>query len=1086
MPRLEGIDSVLIIGSGGIRIAQAAEFDYSGSQALKALREEGIRSILVNPNVATIQTSLKLADKVYLEPTTPETVAEVIRREKPDGILLGFGGQTALNVGVQLAKMGVLEEEGVRVLGSSIKTIEMGENRGLFKEALRRAGVPTPVSDTAYSVEEALGIAKDLGYPVVIRVAYTLGGGGSGIAYNPDELKEIVSRALPLSLEHQVLIEQYLEHWKEIEFEVMRDRADNTKITCAMENFDPLGIHTGESIVVTPTQTLTNSEYQMLRSASIRIVRTLKIIGECNIQFGLNPETSEYVAIELNPRMSRSSALASKATGYPLAYIATKLCIGYLLPELLNKVTGSTTACFEPALDYIVVKIPRWDFDKFPGPVDRRIGTQMKSVGEVMAIARSFEEALQKAIRGLRIGKIGLVGNEDDDDFEPLDQLRKELRYPTDKRIFKIAKAIKQGLSIEEIAKLTGIDPWFLYKIKRITDMEETLRNLSLNESEEILAKHIQKAKRLGFSDKQIAKYLNTNEDAIRSFRKKRGIVPAFKKIDTTAAEWASVTNYCYATYGDSEDDVDSRAEKKKVLILGAGCFQIGSSVEFDYSTMNTAWSLKEEGIDEVIVLNNNPETVSTDFDMSDKLYFEEITLERVLDIVDKERPMGVIVSVGGQTPNSLALPLARRGVKLLGTAAESIDIAEDRSKFSSLLDKLGIPQPPWSSVTSLRGAREFARKIGYPVMVRPSYVLSGAAMRVAQSEEELVDYIVRATRVSPEHPVVVSKFIEGAREVEVDAVCDGRDVLIGAIIEHVELAGTHSGDATMVIPPQTLSQSVIATIEDYTRKLARELRIQGPFNIQYLVKGGTVYVIELNLRASRSLPFTSKAAGVPLAKIAAKAILGKTLRELDSLKRTEVLHTSVKAPMFSFMRVKGADPILGVEMVSTGEVACMDYDFAGALAKALIASELAMPDPSKPVLITVKKEDRGRAVDLSKRLHKLGYKILATKGTADAMREAGIPVEEVGKVSEAEDIVERLKRREIGLVINTPKPTRWETIDDSYVIRRTAVEFMIPVITRIEAAEALVRVLEEGALERLQVRSLNELIGHAPLGREV
>ncbi|MEM2876330.1 MAG: carbamoyl-phosphate synthase (glutamine-hydrolyzing) large subunit, partial [Candidatus Bathyarchaeia archaeon] len=842
MPRFETVDKVLVIGSGGIVIAQAAEFDYSGSQALKALREEGIETVLVNPNVATIQTSMRMADRVYLEPCTPEFVSQILMKERPDGILLGFGGQTALNVGVQLARSGVLEELDVKVLGTSIRSIEVTEDRLLFKRAMEDSGVPIPPSDAAYSVDEALEIAERVGYPVIVRTAFMLGGGGSGKAYDKGELKEIVGKALEWSIERQVLIERYLENWKEIEYEVMRDYADNTITIAALENFDPLGIHTGDSIVVAPTQTLTNEEYQLLRDASIRVIRGVEVVGECNIQFGRDPNSEDYVAIEVNPRMSRSSALASKATGYPLAYIAAKLAIGYTLPELLNKATGVTTACFEPALDYVVVKIPRWDFQKFPGPVDRHLGSMMKSVGEVMSVARSFEEALQKAVRELEIGKAGLVGNADDDLPEPLERLREEIKNPTDERLFKIAKALKMGLSVDEISKLSGVDRWFIYKIKNIVDMEKRLRGLKFSEDDESLARCIAEAKRLGFSDKQIALYLNVDEFKVRNFRKKHSIIPSFKIIDTMAAEWPSKTNYCYVTYGDNEDDVDFKTRKSKVLVLGAGCIRIGSSVEFDYCTMHTAWSMKEEGIDEVIVVNNNPETVSTDYDMSDKLYFEEITLERVLDIIDKENPMGVVVSVGGQTPNNLALPLARLGVNLLGTSAESIDTAEDRSKFSALLDELRIPQPIWSSHKSLEDALLFSKKIGYPVLVRPSYVLSGAAMRVARREEELKDYLQLATSVSQEHPVVISKFFEDAKEVEVDAVSDGKHILIGAILEHVELAGTHSGDAIMVIPPQTLPVSVTSRIEYYTRVLANKLKIKGPFNIQYIVKNGEVY----------------------------------------------------------------------------------------------------------------------------------------------------------------------------------------------------------------------------------------------------
>jgi len=1078
VPRRADLEKILVIGSGGIVIGQAAEFDYSGSQALKALDEENIETVLVNPNVATIQTSHRMAEKVYLEPCTPELVSQIIRMEKPDGILLGFGGQTGLNVGVQLEKKGIFKDEHVEILGTGIEAIEATEDRGLFKRAMERIGVPVPLSDVAYSVDDSLKIARDVGYPVIVRVAYTLGGGGSGIAHSESELKEIAERALNLSMEHQVLVEQYLEHWKEIEYEVMRDSADNTITVAGLENLDPLGIHTGDSIVVAPTQTLTNSEYQMLRDASIRVIKGLGIIGECNIQFGLDPRSERYVAIEVNARLSRSSALASKATGYPLAYISAKLAVGYLLPELKNKVTGVTTACFEPALDYVIVKVPRWDFQKFINP-DRTIGSQMKSVGEVMGIGRSFEEALQKAIRELEIGKIGLVCNDDRKEPLDVDELRKRLQSPTDERLFLLPRALEAGISVDEIEDITGIDKWFIFKIKNILDMEKKLRRLRRRrEKPTTVIKSIREAKSLGFSDEQISRCLALTETDIRKLRKKNRIVPSFKIIDTMAAEWPSRTNYCYVTHGDEEDDVDFSELKSKLLVLGAGCIRIGSSVEFDYCTMNTVWAMKGEGIDEIIVLNNNPETVSTDYDMSDKLYFEEMTLERVVDIVDREAPNGVVVSVGGQTPNNLALALARNGVKIVGTTAQSIDMAEDRSKFSAIISSLGIKQPLWRSLTSLQDILSFSNRVRYPVIIRPSYVLSGASMRIAHNRRELIEYIEMATKVSKEYPVVVSKFIEGAKEVEVDAVSDEKEVLMGAIIEHVELAGTHSGDANMVIPPQTLDRCIVEKIEEYVGKMARALRIRGPFNVQFLVKNGEVSVIELNLRASRSMPYTSKATGIPLIWAGAKVMLGKTLRELN-IKKKPVYHVAVKSPTFSFARIKRADPVLGVEMTSTGEVACIDYDFPSALIKSLVSSGMKLPPPGKKVLVTVRDEDKPRMTRLVETIKKTGYQVAATTGTAHYLRESG--VKEVcvfGKLSEGKrEIIDEIVRGEIGLIVNTVSYPNIETVTDGFTIRRTAAEFLVPVLTRIETAEAFFKALGMEGLSRLAPRPLEEYL---------
>jgi carbamoyl-phosphate synthase large subunit len=1081
MPKFEWIRKVLVLGSGAIKIGEAAEFDYSGSQCLKALREEGIETVLINPNIATIQTDPRLAGKVYLLPVTPEHVEKVIEREKPDVILLGFGGQTALNCGVQLAKKGILKKYDVKVLGTPIKAIEDTEDREFFKQAMIRADIPIPRSKSATSLQEAVKAAKEIGYPVIVRVAYILGGKGSGVAHNDSELKGIVSRALAQSMISQVLIEEYVGHWKEIEFEVMRDYANNCLAVCSMENIDPMGVHTGDSIVVAPTQTLNNREYHMLRSASIKVIQSLGIVGECNIQWALDTKSEEHRAIEVNARMSRSSALASKATGYPLVYIATKLAIGYLLPELINMVTGATTACFEPALDYVVVKFPRWDLQKFRN-VDRHIGPQMKSVGEVMAIGRCLEETLQKAVRMLDIGKVGLVCNSEDADYESTEMIKNVLANPTDERLFKIAKALKKGITIEEIYQLSGVDPFFLHKIENIVNMEKKLRSMNLEDDDAI--ETIKEAKRLGFSDKQIAICLKTDEMIIRKLRKEANIVPVVKQIDTLAAEWPAKTNYLYLTYGGDEDDIDFHSGKSKVMVLGAGVFRIGSIVEFDWCGVNTIWALKKNGIQEAIMVNYNPETVSTDYDMSDKLYFEELTLERILDIYDKESPLGVIASVGGQIPNNLALKLANSGVKLLGTSGQSIDCAEDRSKFSALLDQLGILQPEWSKLTTTEDAKKFAEKIGYPVLIRPSYVLSGSAMRVAYEEDELENYLKLATKVSREHPVVISKFMEKAKEVEVDGVSDGEDVLIGAIIEHVENAGVHSGDATMGIPAQTLPNSVLETIKDYTYRIVKALEIKGSYNIQFLVKDGVTYVIECNLRASRSMPYVSKTRGVNLIELATLAMLDKKFKDVGVTELPPISHVGVKVPQFSFMRLSGADPVLGVEMLSTGEVACLGENFADALLKALQSADFKIPPTGGSVLITVGSDElKKKIVPLGKAFRKMDFKIYATEHTAETLRNAGIDnisvLHKVREVGKNPNIVNYLQEGKIDLVINIPMPNTAgkysDILKDEYTIRRLAIEFNIPVVTNLELASALTKVLEQSNSNKLTIRSLNE-----------
>ncbi|MCX8150364.1 MAG: carbamoyl-phosphate synthase (glutamine-hydrolyzing) large subunit [Candidatus Bathyarchaeota archaeon] len=1086
MPKFEWIKKVLVLGSGAIKIGEAAEFDYSGSQCIKALREEGIETVLVNPNIATIQTDPRLSGKVYLLPVTPEYVEKVIQKEKPDGILLGFGGQTALNCGIELAKNGILEKYGVKVLGTSIESIENTSDRELFRQVMIKAGVPPLRSKSAHTVKDALAAATEIGYPVIVRVAYTLGGKGAGVAHNDNELKAIVTRGLVQSRITQVLVEEYVGHWKELEYEVMRDYNDNCLIICNMENIDPMGVHTGDSIVVAPSQTLTNREYHLMRSAALKAIRSLGIIGECNIQWALHPKSEEFRVIEVNSRLSRSSALASKVTGYPLAYIAAKLTIGYTLPELINKVTQVTTACFEPALDYITVKIPRWDLQKFKN-ADRHIGPQMRSVGEVMAIGRCLEEALQKAVRMLDIGKVGLVCNADDSEPEPPEKIKEVLANPTDERLFKIVKALKMGISIEEIYLLSGVDPFFLHKIQNIIDMEAQLRALQLKES---TAKEIiREAKRLGFSDEQIAICTGTSEPEVRQFRKTTGINPVIKQIDTLAAEWPAKTNYLYLTYGGTEDDIEPKRSNNKVLVLGSGVFRIGSSVEFDWCGVNTIWALKKYGVQEAIMVNYNPETVSTDYDISDKLYFEELTPERILDIYEKENPTGLIASVGGQIPNNLAMKLAHSGIKLLGTAAEDIDAAEDRSKFSELLDKLEIPQPPWSKLASIEGAKLFAEKIGYPVIVRPSYVLSGSAMRVAYDEAALDNFLKLAAKVSRDHPVVISKFVEGAKEVEADGVSDGETCLIGAIIEHVENAGVHSGDATMSIPPQTLSPEVTKKIEDATQKIVKALNIKGPYNIQYLVKDGEVNVIECNLRASRSMPFVSKTRGVNLIELATLAMLGKKFNQvLKTCELPPFRHVAVKVPQFSFMRLSGADPVLGVEMLSTGEVACLGENFADAFSKALQSAEFRMPPKNGAVLITVGgDEPKRRAVELARAFEEMGFTIYATKHTAEVIRNHGVKVTELLKVKEANvnpnNILDYLQEHKIDLVINMPMPNKrtnyTEVLTDGYIIRRQAVEFNVPVIVNLELASTLVKVLKHN--NGTTIRSLNDYMDELP-----
>jgi len=1047
MPRIASLEKVLILGSGAIKIGEAGEFDYSGAQAIKAVKEENIEVILVNPNVATIQTDKKfVGDKAYFLPITPEFVEKVIEKERPDGVLLGFGGQTALNCGTELAERGILAKYNVKVLGTSVEAIEKADNRALFRETMLRAGIPIPRSNKANTVEEAVQAAKDIGYPVMVRVAYTLGGQGTGAAFNEEDLKKIASIGLAHSRISQVLVEEYVGKWKEIEYEVLRDHDDNCMIVCSMENFDPMGVHTGDSIVVAPSQTISDEEYEKLKATSFAVLRALDLVGECNIQFAVHPETGEFKVIEVNSRLSRSSALASKATGYPIAYVTAKIALGYRLSEIGNNATNNAAASLEPDVDYIVVKMPRWDFQKFRASV-RRLGTQMKSVGEVMAIGKTFEESLQKAVRMLDIGR-----ELTDELYEDsLVKIREELADPTDRRLFFVVEAIKEGMAIDEIYELTGIDLVFLKGIKNIVDFENVLKKSELTQE------NLKKAKQLGFSDKKIGIHFDKNESEIRELRRKFGIGPFIKQIGT-ARRWSATARYLYCTYNSDVNDVEFMGENK-VVVLGSGCYRIGSSVEFDWCCVNMTWSLKEKGIAEVVMINCNPETVSTDFDVLDKLYFEELTLERILDIVQKENYPSVVVSVGGQIPNNLAMKLAKNGATILGTSAEDIDRAEDRSKFSDLLDSLEIEQPEWSKLESIEKSKLFADRIGYPVLVRPSYVLSGSAMSVAFDGSQLEDYLRRATEVSREYPVVISKFILNAREVEVDGVCDGKNVFVGAIIEHVENAGVHSGDATMSIPTITIDETAKEKMRKTTRKIAICLHIKGPFNIQYLVKNRDVYVIECNLRASRSMPFVSKAIGRNLMDVAASVILGERIEDGEGVAE----RFGVKSPQFSFMRMEGADPVTGVEMVSTGEVACFGHSFEEALMKSMIAGGTRIPKSGDSILISVGGE-KEKAVDIAKKIVNNGYRIYATEHTAEVLMNNGIDCEKIYKMGEGKkpNVLDFLVERKLKFVFNTPHPHRIVTqaITDGYLIRRKAVEFGVPVITNLELSDSMANAL--------------------------
>ncbi len=1050
---------VLLLGSGGLRIGQAGEFDYSGSQAIKALKEEGIKIVLMNPNIATVQTDEKLADTVYFLPLTEEFATDVIKKEKPDAILLSFGGQTALNLGLGLEKSGVLKKYGVRVLGTPVSTIRDTEDRELFVARLSEIQVKTARSVATSDIQEALGAAEKIGYPVMMRSGFALGGEGSGVVKDAKELSaklEEVFRNVS-----QVLIEENLSGWKEVEYEVVRDAADNCITVCNMENLDPMGIHTGESYVVAPSQTLSNTEYHSLREVAIKTIRHLGIVGECNIQYALNPHTSDYRVIEVNARLSRSSALASKATGYPLAFVAAKLALGYNLTDIKNSVTGKTTACFEPALDYLVLKAPRWDLAKFDNAAPR-IGTEMKSVGEVMAIGRSFEEVLQKALRMLNIGTDGFAPSK-----HPLTaaQYLEEIKNPTTRRMFALADALHDGVSTEKIHELSKIDMWFLEKMQRIVKLDTELKKKKLDK--ELLSR----AKRAGFSDKRIARLKKTTETAIRSLRTKSHIVPVVKQIDTLAGEFPAQTNYLYMTYHGTENDI--ARGKNQVAVLGSGPYCIGSSVEFDWSCVQALKTLKAEGRNTIMV-NSNPETVSTDYDMSDRLYFEELTLERVLDIVDFERPDGVVISTGGQIPNNLALPLQKAKVKILGTSPDNIDRAEDRHEFSKLLDTLNIDQPEWAELTTLASAAKAAEKLGYPVLVRPSYVLSGAAMKVAYDEPSLLEFLQRAVDVSSDHPVVISKFIENAREIEIDGVAHKGALAIYALTEHVENAGTHSGDATVVLPPQRTYLETIRRAKHITKDILKALDITGPFNIQFIAKGNHLLVIECNLRASRSFPFVSKVTGHNFIELAVRAMLG---RDISGHYRTVELDTvAVKSPQFSYGRIKGADPRTGVEMASTGEVACFGDSYSEALLKSMMAAGFRLP--KKNVLVSIGgEESKQKLLPAMKALRDMKFNIYATEHTADFLQRNGVDCKKVYKISSKEEpnVSDLFAKGSLDLIINIPTRAFTGETTDGSTIRRKAIDLNIPLITNRQLADGFITALAEEKGNELKAKSWKE-----------
>ena len=1072
----ENIKKVLLLGSGALKIGEAGEFDYSGSQALKALREEGIETVLINPNIATVQTSEGVADQIYFLPVQPYFVERVIQKEKPDGILLSFGGQTALNCGVELYRQGILEKYNVKVLGTPVQAIMDTEDRELFVEKLDEINVKTIKSEACENIEQARKAAAELGYPVIIRAAYALGGLGSGFADNEEELNKLAEKAFSFS--PQVLVEKSLKGWKEIEYEVVRDRYDNCITVCNMENFDPLGIHTGESIVIAPSQTLSNSEYHKLRALAIKIIRHIGIVGECNVQYAFDPKSEDYRVIEVNARLSRSSALASKATGYPLAFVAAKLGMGYGLFELKNSVTKTTSAFFEPALDYVVCKIPRWDLSKFRG-VDKELGSSMKSVGEVMAIGRNFEEAIQKGLRMIGQGMHGFVENKELE----IDDIDAALREPTDKRVFVISKAMHKGYTVDQIHDLTKIDKWFLEKLKHIIDIDEAMKKCNINTLDQDL---LRTAKVYGFTDFQVARAVGLEQELgnmhkaallVRNKRKSYGILPVVKQIDTLAAEYPAQTNYLYVTYAGVKSDITFENDHRSIIVLGSGAYRIGSSVEFDWCGVQALNTIRKEGWRSVMI-NYNPETVSTDYDMCDRLYFDELTFERVMDIIEMEQPHGVIVSTGGQIPNNLAMHLDAQNVPILGTAAKDIDNAEDRAKFSQMLTNNGINQPEWSALTSMEDIDNFIERVGFPVLVRPSYVLSGAAMNVCSNEEELKRFLQLAANVSEDHPVVVSKFIEHAKEIEMDAVAKNGEVIAYAISEHIEFAGVHSGDATIQFPPQKLYVETVRRVKRVGRQIAKELHINGPFNIQFMARDNDILVIECNLRASRSFPFVSKVLKINLIELATRVMLGlpvekphKNLFDLD--------YVGIKASQFSFNRLQKADPVLGVDMSSTGEVGCLGDDTSTALLKSMLS--VGHRIPAKNILLsTGSAKQKVDLLDAAQMLVKHGYKLYATGGSSKFLTENGIENTRVLWPSEeaegsAPKALEMLHNHEIDMVVNIPKNLTSSELSNGYKIRRAAIDLNVPLITNSRLASAFIYAFCTTKLEDIDIKAWGE-----------